>query len=490
MTTKVPITTSSQLKSANAESEIAYHSGGENREKYSHKNEDIDTSRSHLNEAFIFHQREDLLEKHYREKIDKHNEQNNSASRRWNSMDDFLKTFEGKKVRSGGKETDNERWATMTQISYFGGKDSLGEVIDALKDAGVPYETICDVYAEGYKEYVERHNETFKTLPIYRSDVHFDETTPHGHDAIVVMGHTKKGNPSDSFNNALSEHYGEYPGNYQDKKKQVEQYREDNDELIFRSIAPRIEKLAKENGLDIEFEPIRTGEEGSLSMDQYKQHKDMLEREDRVDEKRKRNAERSAELRKRELALKDREDKLKKEQDALNAEREQFRQEVANEREKLKKVLKERTFLQGRIRQLRASVSMFESADVVKPPLEHEKMKEILERHTGGKMSAGKNKEGKSVLGKYLDDGRFVGATPLDLVPYVFEIKTTDEGATATIDDAIKLNEVAMVVNDISLNGRHRSDDATVQDGIDSLTIATETHLEGIERQKEQERTL
>lgn len=485
----IQITTSSQIKSADTKSEIANHNGKENRAKYNHKNEDIDTSMSHLNAEFDFYDRDELLEKHYREKIDKHNKNNNSAKRRWESVDDYLKTFEGKKVKIAGQETDNERWATMSQISYFGGKDTLGEVIEELKDLGVDYERICEQYAEGYKNYVKAHNERFTTLPIYHSDVHFDETTPHGHDAIVVMGHTLKGNPSDSFNNALGELYG-YPENFEGKRKNIERYREENDELIFKSIAPKIAKLAKDNGLNIDFEAIRTGEEGSLDMEEFKVVKDLERREEELKEKRERNAKKNAELKITERNLKDREDKLKKEQDALNAEREQFRQEIANEREKLKKALEERTFLQGRIRQLRASVSMFESADVVKPPLEHEKMKEILERHTGGKMSAGKNKEGKSVLGKYLEDGRFVGATPVDLVPYVFEIKTTDEGATATIDDAIKLNEVAMVVNDISLNGRHRSDDATVQDGIDSLTIATETHLEGIERQKEQERTL
>lgn len=277
--TTIGLTASSQLKSADAKSDIANHSGKENRMKFKQKNEDIDPTRTHLNVALDVLDREELLEKHYREKIDNHNKHNRGPSRRWDTMDDFLKTFEGKKVKIAGKETENERWATMCQITYVGNKDTMGfrtdenalvgEVWHALMEAGVSEEEIRNAYVEGYKTYVQKHNEKFSTLPIYHSDIHFDETTPHGHDAIVVMGHTASGKPSDSFNNALGEHYG-YAEDMAGKKRNLEQYRKDNDSLASVSIARKLKEVAVAHNVDITFSFERTGQTFSMDMHNYK----------------------------------------------------------------------------------------------------------------------------------------------------------------------------------------------------------------------------
>lgn len=189
-----------------------------------------------------------------------------------------------------------------------------------MRDAGASEQEIINAYASGYREYIEQHNERFTTLPIYHSDIHFDETTPHGHDAIVVMGHTEKGNPSDSINNALGELYG-YPKTFEDKKANMERYRAENDTIMFDAIAPKLEDLASDYGLDIQFEPIRTGQEGSLSVEEYKHKKDLEQQENALQgrqsllndleyKKTRKLDKRENELNKRELELESKEDQL------------------------------------------------------------------------------------------------------------------------------------------------------------------------------------
>src|SRR5699024_1930157 len=231
---------------------------------------------------FDMYDKYDLLEQHYRERIDKHNKNNNSAARRYDSMDEFLQSFEGKKVKVGGKISKNERWSTASQISYFGGKDSLEDVLGELAEVGMPLEELIEAYTEGYREYIEKHNEKFKTLPIYHSDLHFDETTPHSHDAIVVMGHTKTGRASDSIDNALGELYG-YAPNFKSKAKNMSKYREGNDKIMFDSVAPKLEELGEQYGVPIDFEFIRTGQEGSEDYKTYKKNKDNAKREAEIE---------------------------------------------------------------------------------------------------------------------------------------------------------------------------------------------------------------
>lgn len=262
------ITVSSQLKSANAVSDIENHSGKKNRETYAHKNPDIDQSKSDLNAEFDFYDRKELLENHYQETIEKHNKNNNSEARRWD-LEKYLETFEGRTVKRMGKETKNARWSTASQISYFGGKDSLNPVLEALEDAGATQEEICEAYLSGYEEYVQKHNEKFTTLPIYHSDVHFDETTPHGHDAIVVLGHTEKGRASDSINNALGEMYG-YKAGFKGNQENMARYREENDKVMFDAISSKLEALGSAHGIDFEFEFFRTGQTDSDTYEIYK----------------------------------------------------------------------------------------------------------------------------------------------------------------------------------------------------------------------------
>ena len=347
MSEAVEVTVSSQLKSANTTSEIENHSGKKNRGKFEHANGDIDKSRSHLNVEFDVHDRDELLQLHYAERIEKHNKHNNSEARRWD-LEKYLASFEGKTVKSRGKETSNERWATASQISYFGSKDTLNPVLEAIHDAGASQEEIVEAYASGYAAYVERHNETFKTLPIYHSDVHFDETTPHGHDAIVIMGHTEKGRASDSINNALAEHFGRYPKDFKGRQENMKEYRDENDSIMFEAIAPKLQELAEKYGIDIEFEPIRTGQEGSLSYEDYKKKKDfdamdeeLQERESDIEmttkaQKRitKKNKERGRELDDRESTLNTQETELAQRQAAMIARE----KEVREREEKMEKL--------------------------------------------------------------------------------------------------------------------------------------------------------
>ena len=266
------ITASSQLKSANAKTDIANHSGKENREKYAHKNPDIDPTKSKHNVELDFYNDRELLAAHYHDKIEKRNKTNNSAARRWD-LDKCLASFEGKEVNLNSKKTKNVRWATASQISYFGGKDSLGDVLKLLEGAGASPEAIREAYSSGYEEYVKGHNEKFTTLPIYHSDIHFDETTPHGHDAIVVMGHTAKGQASDSINNALGELYG-YPTDWKGKQANMVRYRTENDAIMFGAIGSKLEALGEAHGLDFKFEFLRTGETGSKTMQDYKMNRE------------------------------------------------------------------------------------------------------------------------------------------------------------------------------------------------------------------------
>lgn len=333
-------TVSSQLKSANAVSDISNHSGKANRAKLKHANPEVDTTRSHLNVELDLFSREELLEKHYREKIDKHNKNNNSASRRWDTMEDFLATFEGRKVMHKGKETKNEEWSTSCQISYFGNEESWEALRDVLSASGVSEGEILKTYAEAYEGYVRAHNEHFKTLPIYHSDIHFDETTPHGHDAIVVMGHTATGKPSHSLNNALAEHYGfptkpdgkKRPPTFSEKTENMRRYRDDNDGLLFDSMTEHFVELARSKGLDIEFEAVRTGQETSHDYHVYKAVKDreneLDDRELALKTKSKENKAKSSTLRIKELSLTEREQELAEQQKQIEEQR--FAQQIAS----------------------------------------------------------------------------------------------------------------------------------------------------------------
>lgn len=333
MSEAMGFTVSSQLKSANAVSDVENHSGKANRAKLKHANPEVDTSLSHLNVEFDFLKREELLEDHYREKIDKHNKNNNSASRRWDSMDEFLATFEGKKVRHKGKETDNEQWSTSCQISYFGNVESWDALRGVLSEVGVSDDEIRKTYAEAYEGYVRAHNEHFKTLPIYHSDIHFDETTPHGHDAIVVKGHTATGKPSHSLNNALAEHYG-FPTNekgkprtptFSEKTDNMRRYREENDGILFKSMTVHFAELARSKGLDIDFELERTGQETSHEYHVYKAVKDreneLDDRELALKTKSKETKAKSSTLRIKELDLAKREQELAEQQAKIEEQR-------------------------------------------------------------------------------------------------------------------------------------------------------------------------
>ena len=338
----IEITVSSQMKSANTKSDIAFHTGKENRAKFSHVNPDIDTTLSHLNVVLNFHDRDELLHKHYDELIAKHNKNNNSEARRWD-LEKYLASFEGKEVMVGGKLSKNRRWSTVSQISYFGGKDSLNPVLEEMMEHGIPEQEIRDAYASGYKAYVEAHNEHFPTLPIYRSDIHFDEMTPHGHDAIVVMGHTEKGRPSDSLNNALGELYG-YAKTFEGKKSNLERYRDENDGLMFDAMSASLEGLGKKYGLEFEFEPIRTGQTDSVDYREYKKKKDLEAKELEIKSRGKRQADdynkRKEGLRERKDELTSQEAELMRER-ALNVRRErelrEYEEKLAEQAEELRK---------------------------------------------------------------------------------------------------------------------------------------------------------
>lgn len=349
MTEVQQITVSSQLKSANAVTDIENHSGKKNRETYAHKNDDIDQTKSHLNAEFDFYDRRDLLGEHYKNTIEKHNENKNNKSeaRRWD-LDKYLETFEGKTVKRMGKETKNARWSTASQISYFGGKDSLNPVLEVLEDVGATPEEIRSAYLSGYEEYVQRHNEKFTTLPIYHSDVHFDETTPHGHDAIVVMGHTEKGRASDSINNALGEMYG-YKKTFAGNQENMARYREENDGIMFEAIGSKLEALGATYGIDFEFEFLRTGQMESYSYEDYKKKMDYQNKDEELQEiekiqmgrskaqgkMSKDNASRKRELDAREKALSAREsDVAIREASVIASQKEQQeREEEARERQ-------------------------------------------------------------------------------------------------------------------------------------------------------------
>lgn len=288
------LTATSQVKSANTESDIAHHSGKANRKKFAHKNNLIDKARSDWNVEFDVLSREELLESHYAERIAKR-AKNNGKGRAWSSLDDFLATFEGKNAR---KDSKNERWATQSQVTYVGDKDAMKAIWTTFTDAGVAEEDVRAAYSAGYEQYIAKHNEAFPTLPIYHSDVHFDEATPHGHDAIVVMGHTPKGMASESFNNALGELYG-YQSKQSGKSENVKRYREENDALAYESITGALQALAQERGIDMDFELIRTGQDSSVSTETYKREKDLDSRQVELDEREMKLSGREAELEER-----------------------------------------------------------------------------------------------------------------------------------------------------------------------------------------------
>ena len=263
------LTASSQLKSANTENDISHHSGKKNRQTHAHKNKDIDLTRSHLNVEFDVLSRKELLDAHYGQRVANRKKNNNSKGS-WDSVETYLASFEGKTV---GKSKKNVRWATVSQLTYVGDKDAMKGILETFKSAGVSEEEFQEAYSRGYRTYIDKHNEKFPTLPIYHSDIHFDEATPHGHDAIVVMGHTAKGLASDSLDKALGEKYGYKEGAA--NKENVQAYREENDALAFESITAALSSLADEKGVVIDFEFTRKGQSTSVNSETYKRGKDL-----------------------------------------------------------------------------------------------------------------------------------------------------------------------------------------------------------------------
>lgn len=339
------MTASSQVKSANTVTDIKFHSGKENRETYAHENKNIDRERSHLNVEFDFYSREALLEAHYGDWVRKHDEQNNSAKRRYGSVEGYLAKIEGTTVN--GKEK-NVRWSTVSQITYVGDKEMIGELWEDLLEAGATDEELLQAYSEGYREYVEEHNKKFPMLPIYHSDVHFDESTPHGHDAIVVMAVTDKtpagkaGKPTDSFNTALGMKYGYKLHN----KEKLRLYREENDNLAFDSILGALQKVGEAHGMPFDTELIRTGQEYSLDVHHYKVLKDELneavvDREGELDEREMKLSGREAELEERISEIEKREAAVA-EQQADFTGREARQKAKEDELEKQAKALAER----------------------------------------------------------------------------------------------------------------------------------------------------
>lgn len=337
------MTSSSQMKSANTISDKNYHSGKENRGKIKHENEKINPELSKYNVEINKYNLRDLQHEHYDEKIEKHNKHNNSEARRWGSkegtleeqkesaLDSFLETFEGKQMKSQGKLTKNARWSTVSQIIYFGSDNTLNPFLDELEDSGASRDEIREVYSKAYENYVDKHNEEFPTLPIYSSDIHFDETTYHGHDHILAMGHTKTGNPSDSIDNALGEKYG-YGSNFQEKVENFKKYREENDEYIYLAMSEAFEDLAEKYDLEVEFEPIRTGAKGGMSMEEYQRTEDLKSSEEELERQN------EAML----LKLKEEEEKLK-----VKAE------ELFNKEKELNDSFKERDVLKKEVESLR-----------------------------------------------------------------------------------------------------------------------------------------
>lgn len=336
----IELTTSSQLKSANAESEIKHHTGKANRKIFNHENKEIDLERSDWNVEFNPLSRDELLQEHYGERIEKHNKTNRGESRRWD-MEKFLKTIQNKPVMLNGKDTGNREWETLCQITYVGDKETMGrdgELWTLLMKAGVPEAKIRDSYTKGYEEYIKEHNETFPTLPIYHSDIHFDETTPHGHDAIIPMGHTPKGRASSTLNNALGEKYG-YETSMDGKKANLAAYRDENDEIAFRCISGALEELAEAYNVDVTFEAVRTGQDFSLDVPNYKRIKDEVQEEEaKLSEREAKLEERISEAEKREAALaqqeadfRNRDARLKKQEEELAKKNNNLNEKFINE---------------------------------------------------------------------------------------------------------------------------------------------------------------
>src|SRR5699024_10135303 len=182
--------------------------------------------------------KDEILENHYREMVGNHNKNQRGKDNYWNGVKGYLKTWEGKYV---GK-TKNQRWATESEISYLGNQETMNKLFDRFKDVGLSERELQDAYTRGYGNYVKRHNEEFPTLQITRSDIHFDESTPHGHDEIVPTGHTEKGRPSSTINNAISEWAGSYGivkadkangVKREDNRSRMRLYRDVNDSIMF-----------------------------------------------------------------------------------------------------------------------------------------------------------------------------------------------------------------------------------------------------------------
>lgn len=258
-----------------------------------HSNPDIDLSRTQYNKKEVMYDKDDLaelLEIHYGEFVQSHDEKQTRKSRKYGSVKNYLNQSKG--------TFDN------TAVMTLGNFDITKKYLKDLKERGLSEDEIYSTLSEGLIDYARGFNSRNSCIVMAEATTNVDESTPHLHAQLIPLGHTVKGRPSKNFNDALLEQYSDkLKGRYTLNKERVKSnrfvlkiWRQQEDTALFESMDKAVmNKLASKgvlkNGEQHYFEMYRKNVHGGLSHEDYKalektkdelkQYKDELEQYDK-----------------------------------------------------------------------------------------------------------------------------------------------------------------------------------------------------------------
>lgn len=220
-----------------------------------HKNKNIDASRTHLNKNFTYASADDLLEKHWKDYIDDH-DQKVVARRDKKKQYKTAKNYFNQK----GKKLDTTLVGTVGNIDEWNEVTKM--ITDKCGDTPATEQRIADAFNHGVTLYCQSFNAKYDSFQITEAVTNQDEAgAPHYHAQMVNLGTTKKGKPSASFDRALLQATGNT-----DSRTRLATFRADNDDMLVTAVG---HAFSQEFGK--EFPDWTTGKMGS-AFTLYRKH--------------------------------------------------------------------------------------------------------------------------------------------------------------------------------------------------------------------------
>ena len=190
-----------------------------------HKNQNINSNKTHLNAHYIYADKDELLENHWHDYIEDH-DQKMIARRDKKKCYGTAENYFNQK----GKKLDS------TTVSTFGNVDQWNDlkkvVIDRCGDTPETEQRLANAVNNGVDSYVQAFNDKYESFQITEALTNIDEAgAPHFHGQMVNLGTTKTGRPSASFDRALLQATGD-----PDSKTRLSTFRQQTDGMLVASM--------------------------------------------------------------------------------------------------------------------------------------------------------------------------------------------------------------------------------------------------------------